>query len=109
MATRDTNLILLAGLLKRRSDWQQAPQINKRAWCRLGAVAPNRQHALFLFFGAGGGKGKRRFRIPGAHYDGGLKRAQDQVYSPQWLNILTLCKKPFTRWPLPFLGDSSLQ
>jgi len=40
------------------------------AWCRLGATAPNRHHALFLFFGAGRGRGKRRLRSPVPHYDG---------------------------------------
>src|SRR5258707_15619410 len=35
-----------------------------RAWCRFGAGAPKRHHALELFFGAERGRGKRRLRSP---------------------------------------------
>src|SRR5258708_14385142 len=35
-----------------------------RPWCRLGVPAPNRHNALFLFFGAARGRGKKQFRKP---------------------------------------------
>jgi hypothetical protein len=61
----------MAGLLKRRSDWAASLPTpdSLRACCRLGAPAPNRQHALLLFFGAGRGRGKRRLRSPAEKRD----------------------------------------
>src|SRR5260370_39043014 len=48
-----------AGLIGR----QHPTRIRKRACCRLGATAPNRQHTLFLLFG-GEGKRKKTFEKP---------------------------------------------
>src|SRR5258708_32034730 len=51
------------------------PQINKE---RVAAVA--RPHALFLFFGAGRGRGKRLFLFPQARIFFSLPRVHSKVY-----------------------------